>query len=351
MEVVYSDKGPPSIACSIDLQGLPLERYKVFHSLLKPAFQDMQIAVILEPYAQAGLFGDEAAMSEVAEISAQLCNFWNQKVWDIDTSDAFQTLILTRPELEGAKIVFMAHPAFSQLMNMTETSQSSLQIRSGDGMTLRRGGLVLKPFEPNDNNTPASRFSSDKGKEDEDDYLEAKSDEELIVIPRPSTRVVRCEPKKRKFKIYTSEVLDREEIEFVSTEDFEGILYVLCLEANQFSIARIGLAFDLIHSVYSDESCIVRVLSSLSGNYESEGWVKEIVVQAHVWTNVCEKLLPCNPNLFPIVFSIISLEPDSETPSIKVKGVRLSPHEKNRNIDYIRSDDFQPYNYGFCQNF
>ena len=349
MEAVYMNHEEPSVSCSIDLQGLPKERYNECYKLLKPAFQAVQIAVILEPFAQQGLFDDEYAMSGMTELCGQLCSFWNAKMWDEDMSAEFQTLILTRPELEGAKIVFMAHPAFSQLMGISDQREAreahSSKMRFEE-VTMRRGGLTLKPFDsPNNNN--------EKGKEEVSDSENmALSDEELIIIPRAKvTRIVPCELNKRKFKIYTNEVVDREEIEFISTEEHEGIMYVLVLEPNEYGTARVGLAFDLIHSVYSDDSCIVRVMSSVSGQYESEGWVKEIVVQAHVWTNVCEKLLPCNVNLFPIVFSIINLEPEGETPTIKVKGVRLSDHEKNRNIEYLRSDNFQPYDYGFCQNF
>lgn len=324
------DSSWDGVVSSSKLRGVSKQRYDEVTKMLLSSFEPMQIAVMLETFIQLDMFGEFTDMSEMHDLCQKLRTFWIKKAWNEFESDEFQTLILTRPELEGVKIVFSAHPAFSDILNLSDSNNVTIN------------APPRKSFSIANNNNA-------KGKEED-------SGDELVILPRrvyPSFKIRPPVLQKRMYRPYKTEIIDKEEIEFVVCDDekMDGVIYVLNLEANEFGVMKITTAFDLIHSLYSDESVIVRILSSTSGQYENDGWVKEIYVRAHTWTNVSEKMLPCHPELFPIVFSVVSCDQEIECTTLKVKGVYLNVGEKMNNRDYITSDEFQPYDYGFCQNF
>jgi hypothetical protein len=294
------------------------EKYDFFFMRLQASFKDEQIHIMIDDLKYMGLFDAGLSMSEINDLSEELCNFWDAKVWNEHVSFAFQTLLITRPELEGVKTVFREHPAFSDLLDLSD-------------------GKKYIPFS----------FSVGKEKEDESPrnndiqvVINGTSDDELIITPkRPSLDV--AFNAKREYQIYPHIATDREEIDFTPIKrSHVGILYVLQLD-NSGEPIKTGCAFDLIRAVQTEEACIVRIFS--------QKWTKEIYVPPRVWINVSEKMLPTEALLFPISISIFPMSPACGIESIKIKGVYLTSDERRKNAMYIASGLFQPYDYGFSQ--
>jgi hypothetical protein len=350
--VSFSDK--KHVESAGNLTEIAKERYNEVVKMLLDTFQPTQISVILEPFTRMGLFDDYMDLDEMRDLCRQLHTFWMLKVWDVETSEAFQILIMTRPELEGVKIVFGAHPAFSQLLDSSNENRS---------IAIRRRVSEVETIL-NDNND-SYWSSNDKGKEEDSPrdwntytdevtardkmYVNGISDEELVIIPRKRYNVM---TEKLKYQVYETEVTDREEIDFDPIKHGRlGILYVLQVECLGMNTVRVGSSFDLIRSVYCEDPCIMRITAVSRNDDTDPGWVKELYVQARTWTNVCEKLLPCDNLLFSVAITIVGLDQDDVIETFKIKGVYLTPAERIKNAKFIISDAFQPYEYGFVQKF
>ena len=345
MEAVR-DSETPNVGNSTQLDGLAKDRYNCMVEMLKVYFQPIQIAVILQPFIEMGLLSDYMDISEFANLTSELGKFWTYKSWSPEMSESFQIMIMTRPELEGVKIVFGAHPSFSKLLDNSEVGSYNA---SGTNVRTSNPNMNDNNAVPSIYNLP-SNYSYRKDKEELNDfYHNGDSDDELIVVPK--SRDAMEIGTKTKYQIHSEVLVDRDEIHFVPIERrHTGVLYVLQLNCIPAIPVCIGPAFDLIRSVYCDDACILRLFARPVRDH-SEHWIKEIYVQAHTWTNVSEKMLPCENFAFPISFIVLGVGQDEEIDSIKIKGVYLNQFSRRDMEVYIASDDFQPYDYGFCQNF
>lgn len=303
-----------------------------------PAFTENEANTILRPFVDQGLI-ECLDMDETRQLCAKLRDLKLSQNWTDAMADEFQTLILSRSELSGVQDVFMNHPFFRKLMKMSDgQSEGKMDIygitRSytfNPNFDVKMNGQILNANQ-NDNNVDFGRkpkvliYDDEEVEDGKKDFL------------------------KKTFQVCDStNITDPEQIELEAlSTDSHGILYALNMIIKPFVDIEMTSKFDLLRSFLSNHDGMI--LISVVSNIDKAVWVKEIPIRKGVWINFSEKMLPCNPDYFPVR---LTFEKDGEASDvdIAIRGVMLSRRLKKQLESHIKSDTFQPYDYGFCQDF